>query len=234
LVISGVASDTAWSATDEDPKATIQSPSYHLVMSDNDTICKPLTGLYNKLLRRDLESTNLPFNTAYEASNFDEFEKIGFHSPKVLVGSLRDGFYLQSANIYNNGISRTILGRLILRKYLDYTTLDLIYDSVPLDTTIKYFGERGNEGNFSDIVERSLGPSGKPFELKTNKNGPVKFALFRKWPNLASIARYYQNLEPNYIIHNQYETIYRKTPRSIVVIYKVLVDETQDVCYIYL
>jgi len=106
-LILAVAPTWNWAADEEqesDPKQ--DKPHYRLVMSEDDKVCKPLAGLYNRLLaefaaekhfnnvitKYTCDGKDEPRAGCYEphywASNFeakypDEFERIGFMLPPV-------------------------------------------------------------------------------------------------------------------------------------------------------
>lgn len=237
-------------AAQSEPKRQLH---YDLIMSANDAICKPILGVYNRILAESitalrLSPTNAPLTSDFEVLHPEAFEAIGFRSPPLVEGKPGGGVY--RADVFNDGDPRYVM----LTDVIVPTVV--IYANYNTSIGIIKRGVNPERWKLTDpgIFEKAHADLGGWISLEDRKYGVDYGYVLSKWPDLANALKEWPKDLPNYvskalpiifgpvsarmftngantiIIANEYNDI-RQGGRGIVIIYTVTPDEPVDVCY---
>jgi hypothetical protein len=177
---------------------------YDLVMSADDSVCKPLLGVYNKLLSDAIaavkkHSTPVSFTSDFEVEQPERFEAIGFRLPPVVMKKGAAGIY--QADVFNDGHPRPVLMGVAPRPIMGAYVIILKRDIDPqlLDEVLNKASDGSltldwlQQNNAADVDMNFLE---WPVPQKYKQYNVPKGYLLTKWPHLRDLLERWVNRAP--------------------------------------
>lgn len=175
------------------PTPTVQS-HYTLVMSADDATCKPLLGLYNKMLSNAIKALKsqtatstlyIPITSDFEVTQPGSFYDAGFRMPPLEVGSPSQGVY--RADIFNDGITRSVLVVDQARGQYFSTLVKVIkqgIDRAQLSKLVGAYNRPPTEAVPFELFENINAGLTDPDRAEGAKYGLRGLYILRKWPHV--------------------------------------------------
>lgn len=189
-------------AAQTEPKRQLH---YKLIMSEDDAICRPLLGLYNKMLNDAITALELHHNVASIISDFDvvepeRFETIGFQLPPIEMGGGAAGIY--RADVFDDGHPRSLLMAISSNQPIMGAYVIILKKGMARDLLAEVL-KKASDGSLTnawleqnDAADMNMNFLEWPVPRKYKKYDIPRGYLLVKWPHLDDLLERWAHRPP--------------------------------------